>query len=238
MTKQMAMTRECYHFSFALVQHAVPLCLQWPVVQPFPAAWVGTMGQCSVYLHQMSMVHGSYFCRATTKAVGYFAHRHLKYIDCLSHLVCFISTVNGRSNNKRKEKKKLTLGRLALVVGTWQTLSNIFWRLSISMILLHLKIYLHDRFQGRFCIKRVHGQTLGNRTIPGPSLQVQKWLCFCLHMFLLSKTAQLKVENSAQTTFRFSPVRYRAPRLVPSKEYNYFLYLRKCSNLMRNRTHM
>jgi hypothetical protein len=33
-------------------------------------------------------------------------------------------------------------------------------------------------------------------------------------MFLLSKTAQLKVENSAQTTFRFSPVRYHAPQVL------------------------
>jgi hypothetical protein len=40
-----------------------------------------------------------------------------KNID-LSHVVCFISTVNGRSNKKRKEKKKLTLERLALVAGT------------------------------------------------------------------------------------------------------------------------
>ena len=40
-----------------------------------------------------------------------------KNIDCLSHLVCLISTVNGCSN-KIKEKKKLTLGRLALVAGT------------------------------------------------------------------------------------------------------------------------
>jgi hypothetical protein len=29
---------------------------------------------------------------------------------------------------------------------------------------------------------------------------------------LLSETAQLKVENSAQTAFRFPPVRYHAPR--------------------------
>jgi hypothetical protein len=33
-------------------------------------------------------------------------------------LVCFIITDIGRSNKKRKEKKKLTLGRLALVAGT------------------------------------------------------------------------------------------------------------------------
>ncbi len=59
-----------------------------------------------------------------------------------------------------------------------------------------------------------HGQTLANRTKPGPSLRVEKWLCLCyLLMFLLSKTAWLKVENSAQTTFRFSPVRYRTPQV-------------------------
>jgi hypothetical protein len=35
-----------------------------------------------------------------------------------------------------------------------------------------------------------HGQTLANRTIPGSSLQVEKWLWFCyLLIFLLSKTA-------------------------------------------------
>jgi len=33
-------------------------------------------------------------------------------------LVCFIITVNGRSNKKRKEKKKLIRGRPALVAGT------------------------------------------------------------------------------------------------------------------------
>jgi hypothetical protein len=32
-------------------------------------------------------------------------------------LVCFISTVIGRSNKKRKEKMKLTQGRLALVAA-------------------------------------------------------------------------------------------------------------------------
>jgi hypothetical protein len=53
-----------------------------------------------------------------------------EYLDCLmAHtacLVCFISTVNGHCSKKRKEKKKLTLGRLALVAGTQQTLSNLF----------------------------------------------------------------------------------------------------------------
>jgi hypothetical protein len=53
-----------------------------------------------------------------------------QYIDCLmAHtacLVCFISTVNGHYDKKRKEKKKLTLGRLVLDAGTQQTLSNLF----------------------------------------------------------------------------------------------------------------
>ncbi len=31
-------------------------------------------------------------------------------------------------------------------------------------------------------------------------------------MQLLIKTVKLKVENSAQTTFRFSPIKYRIPR--------------------------
>jgi hypothetical protein len=62
--------------------------------------------------------------------LSFFSYRHLSNIDCLTVrtacLVCFISTVNGRS-------KKRSLGRLALVAGTLQSLSNLFWRLSISM---------------------------------------------------------------------------------------------------------
>jgi hypothetical protein len=45
---------------------------------------------------------------------------------CTACLVYFISTVNGHYNKKRKEKKKLTLGRLVPVAGTQQTLSNLF----------------------------------------------------------------------------------------------------------------
>jgi hypothetical protein len=41
-------------------------------------------------------------------------------------LVWFISTVNDHCNKKKEEKKKLTLGRPALVAGTQQTLSNLF----------------------------------------------------------------------------------------------------------------
>ncbi len=35
---------------FALIQHVVPLCLQWPLAQLFDAAWESNLGQCSVYL--------------------------------------------------------------------------------------------------------------------------------------------------------------------------------------------
>jgi hypothetical protein len=52
-------------------------------------------------------------------------------------LVCFISTVNDRN-----EKKKSSLLRLALVAGTQQTLSNLFWRLSISMPMIFKDITL------------------------------------------------------------------------------------------------
>ncbi len=40
-TKQMAMAWECFCFDLALVLHMVPLCMQWPLAQLFPAAWVG-----------------------------------------------------------------------------------------------------------------------------------------------------------------------------------------------------
>jgi hypothetical protein len=36
-------------------------------------------------------------------------------------------------------------------------------------------------------------------------------VCPYLAIELITKTAQLKVENLAQTTFRFSPVSFRAP---------------------------
>ncbi len=49
---------------------------------------------------------------------------------CTAYLVCFICTVNG-------PKKKSRLARPALVAGTQQTLSNLFWRLSISVSKLY-----------------------------------------------------------------------------------------------------
>jgi len=58
------------------------------------------------------------------------SHRHLKISRLLYGTyclpVCFIITVNGHCNKKRKEKKKLSLRRPALVPGTQQTLSNLF----------------------------------------------------------------------------------------------------------------
>jgi hypothetical protein len=58
-------------------------------------------------------------------------HRHLSNIDGLKArtacLVCFISTVNG----DRKKERKRSLERLALVAGTWQILSNLFWTFNI-----------------------------------------------------------------------------------------------------------
>ncbi len=51
------------------------------------------------------------------------------------------------------------------------------------------------------------GQTLAYSTRPGPSLEAA--------VFMLSThvSVELKVENSAQTTFRFSPVRSRSPAM-------------------------
>ncbi len=63
----------------------------------------------------------------------------------------------------------------------------------------------------------LHVQTLAYRTSLWPSFQLQKWLH--AHYALKarpSKTTLLKVENLAQTTSRFSPVSYCAPRVLPS----------------------
>jgi hypothetical protein len=64
----------------------------------------------------------------------WFDHIHLSNIDCLTAptacLVCFIST--GCS----QKRKKRSLIRPALVASTQQTLSNLFWRLLISMALI------------------------------------------------------------------------------------------------------
>jgi len=81
----------------------------------------GSSHQLRTYLtlFNASFMHCSFKARSDTETeVCLLNTKTSKNIDCLSHLVCFISTVNGRSNKKRKEKKKLTLGRLALVAGT------------------------------------------------------------------------------------------------------------------------
>jgi hypothetical protein len=53
-------------------------------------------------------------------------HRHLRNIDCLTAhtacLVCFISTVNSRS----KQRKKRSLLWAALVAGTQQNLNSLY----------------------------------------------------------------------------------------------------------------
>ncbi len=57
--------------------------------------------------------------------------------------------------------------------------------------------------------------TSANRAKPGLTSTIEK--AACIHdtlMLLLSKTVQLKVENSAQTTFSLSPDRYLAGRSI------------------------
>jgi hypothetical protein len=50
-----------------------------------------------------------------------------------------------------------------------------------------------------------HGQTSANRTKPGLKFQPKKWPLACwAFMVFSSKTAELKVENSAQITSRLS----------------------------------
>ncbi len=64
-------------------------------------------------------------------------------------LVCFISTVNGRSKKKEKEKAN-ALEDVALVAGTQQNLSNLYFldiyelmpQSTIQMLNLNLKICL------------------------------------------------------------------------------------------------
>jgi hypothetical protein len=48
--------------------------------------------------------------------------------------------------------------------------------------------------------------------------------CLCYAIMLLTKTAKLKVENSAQTTFRFSPISFGALGFTPSFVYNSVLF--------------
>jgi hypothetical protein len=52
-------------------------------------------------------------------------------------LVCFISTVNGRS--------KKSLGRLALVAGTQQTLSNLFLSFDICGVIANVFTVFHGK---------------------------------------------------------------------------------------------
>ncbi len=40
---------------YASVQHVGPLCMHWPLAQPFPVAWADSTGQCLVFISLMSM---------------------------------------------------------------------------------------------------------------------------------------------------------------------------------------
>ncbi len=54
-----------------------------------------------------------------------------------------------------------------------------------------------------------HGQTLTDRTKPYLTLEVAA--CHVMHLLCsIAILPNLGVENSAQTTFRLSPIRYRA----------------------------
>jgi len=61
------------------------------------------------------------------KTTHWPSHRHLRNIDCLmvrtACLVCFINTVNSHS----KKRKKRSLLQAALVVGTQQNLSSLYY---------------------------------------------------------------------------------------------------------------
>ncbi len=60
-----------------------------------------------------------------------------------------------------------------------------------------------------------HGQTLVNRMIPGPSSQVEKWLCFCyLLMFLLSKQPSLKFKTRPKQVIGSLPLDIALPVLT------------------------
>jgi hypothetical protein len=52
---------------------------------------------------------------------------------CTACHVCFISSVNGHCNKKKKRKEEAYPWKAGLAAGTQQNLSNLFWRLSIFM---------------------------------------------------------------------------------------------------------
>jgi hypothetical protein len=62
---------------------------------------------------------------------------------CTACLVCFINTVHGRS-------KKRSLGSLALVAGTLQTLSNLFCTFNIYGLFLSIVFVIINK------VKMVH----------------------------------------------------------------------------------
>ncbi len=91
-------------------------------------------------------------------------------------------------------------------MGTWEIPLRIFGR---SSLLINNKLCWNAFLEQTLCLiiwEHQERQTSANRVKPVLSFQVWKWLCVChLIMSLWIETAQLKVENSAQTSFRFSP---------------------------------
>jgi hypothetical protein len=69
---------------------------------------------------------------------------HLRNIDCLTAhiacLVCFISTVNGRS----KKRRKRSLLQVALVAGTQLNLSSLYY-LDVYVVNRHKQLFEPER---------------------------------------------------------------------------------------------
>ncbi len=61
-----------------------------------------------------------------------------------------------------------------------------------------------------------HGQTLANRMKPGPSLQVEKWLCLCyLLMFRQAKQPSLKLRTRTKQLLGSLPLDIALPASAP-----------------------
>ncbi len=85
-----------------------------------------------------------------------------------------------------------------------------------------LHIYRLNSLRCHFKISlgHFHGQTIADIMSPEPSFQLWKWL-HAYHALTAQccNTTQLIVENLAQTTYRFSPVNYWAPRHFSLKRF-------------------
>ncbi len=85
-------------------------CMHWSVMSQADA-FTSQAYACMYCMHcpMMSQADACSYCIGSVVLIlSRIYPQTPKNIDCLSHLVCFISTVTGRSNKKRKEKKNLT----------------------------------------------------------------------------------------------------------------------------------